>query len=175
MDARLAPVSDLPRYSFSQPPDQAQQVPILQWSSKSFVSRWSATAEATLQWDLTTRDGQFVRGTLTNPLDVKLSDCLLAFGRYAYAVGELEPGATISVGPNLLDTTELETQLTYKQVVRDEENPSTWNRPRPTTKAAWTPAASSARCCSTMPPEASATSACWAATKATSTSPTRSN
>jgi len=96
-------------------------VPIQVWSTKAFVSRWSAAQfeagralEARLE-----DDAGYVAGTVTNRLDVPLEDCLLAFGRWVYRLQTLEPGETVELDP-LSDPRPLEAELTGRKVSEED-------------------------------------------------------
>jgi hypothetical protein len=75
-----------------------QGVPIPVWSSKSFTARWLAQCPGPIDATLTD-EGRVPRGTVTSRLDFPLSGCLLAYDRYVYDLGTLEPGQPIEIGP----------------------------------------------------------------------------
>ncbi len=67
-------------------------MPIRVWSSRSFTARWMApAADPGVQADLA-EDEQLLLGTITNNLDFPLSNCILAYGRWAYELGTIGAG-----------------------------------------------------------------------------------
>ncbi len=96
-----------------------RQVPIQVGATKSFTVRWSATASPMIEATLHEEDTQPV-GTISSRLPVRLTDCMLVFGRYAFDLGDLEPGDTVVVGPRL-PRRNLHAWLTGWHYVRGEE------------------------------------------------------
>jgi hypothetical protein len=87
-------------YSFTSNLEVLQNVPLQIRTTKSFTGRWFAEAQKnlkTMEADLTF-DGQVLEGTLHNPLDFPLENCLLAQGRRAIEIPRIGPGETIRVG-----------------------------------------------------------------------------
>jgi hypothetical protein len=102
----FAPQSDTDRENPR--PMTMQNVPIQVWSSKSFTARWTKPADSqppAIAFNLRRR-GDRIQGTLRNPMDVALKDCLLVFraqggsGRrpQVVAIPELKAGQTHSIG-----------------------------------------------------------------------------
>ncbi|OHB86521.1 MAG: hypothetical protein A2V98_15435 [Planctomycetes bacterium RBG_16_64_12] len=106
-------------YDFSGRLDALAGVPIPIWSTKSLTGRWSARADAGFEGRLVEEDG-LPRGTITNSLGFPLTDCLLAYGSYAYELGTLEPGEPVRVGPNRRRR-ELKSLLTGRRIIFNKE------------------------------------------------------
>jgi len=87
-------------------------VPLAKWSSQSFVARWEMDRQAAdshgLNASLTATIDRRLRGTMVNRLDSPLTDCVLLFDRWAYPLGTLTPGKSVS-----LDRAEWQTIDTY--------------------------------------------------------------
>ena len=94
------------RYSAAPGLEAIQGVPIPVWSSKSFTARWTAQSQPGAVETLLVEEGRVPRGTVTNRLDFPLVDCILAYDRYLYDLGTLEPGRPVEIGPTTR-TTEL--------------------------------------------------------------------
>jgi hypothetical protein len=120
-------------YEVSGPLDALSNVPVQIWSTKSLTGRWIvqsdaavkarlaeiAKTDAGLKGRLAEEDGLPV-GTITNVFSFRLSDCVLAYGKHAYELGPVEPGAEVRVGPGLRRRV-LKSLLTDRQSVFDEE------------------------------------------------------
>jgi hypothetical protein len=92
------------RRTYEYAPDAAglQGVPIQVWSTKSFTASWQAKLAAKpplvvaeLQWDKEHRTG--LSGTITSNLPVVLKDVALFYDNEYYKLGDLAPGATVSL------------------------------------------------------------------------------
>ena len=112
------PVNVRQPYAFSPQLDAISEIPIQVWATKSLTARWHGPAAAVPDTRLADEDGVPV-GTVVNTLDFPLEDCLLAYGRWAYQLGTLEPGQAARVGP-MIPRRELRTLLTGRKLVRDE-------------------------------------------------------
>ena len=113
------PVTWRARYDFSADLDALEGVPVQVWSTKSFTARWTAPAGVCLEADLAEQDS-LPSGTITNTLGFPLTQCLLAYGNWAYDLGTIEPGRTVRVGGNL-KRRELKTLLTGRKLIFDED------------------------------------------------------
>ncbi len=119
MDPTAAsPINVRRPYDFTPDLSAVVDTPIQVWGSKSFTSRWHGSTEAVPKATLADEDGVPV-GTIINTLDFPLEDCLLAYGRWAYQVGTLDPGQAARVGP-MISRRELRTLLTGRRFVREE-------------------------------------------------------
>lgn len=107
------------RYDFAPQLDRLVGVPIQVRSTKSLTARWTAPADAYPKAQLHDEDRLPV-GTITNSLPVALTECLLAYGTWAYELGTLEPGETVQVGP-MLRRRELRSLLTGRRMFFDKE------------------------------------------------------
>lgn len=113
-----SPVNVRQPYTFSPDLDALAETPIQVWATKSLTARWHGPAAAVPETQLVDEDGVPV-GTVINTLEFPLEDCLLAYGRWAYQLGTLEPGQAARVGP-MIPRRELRTLLTGRKLVRDE-------------------------------------------------------
>jgi hypothetical protein len=107
-------------YAFAPKLDAMSEVPIQAWSTKSFTARWLATAPSTISANLTLVD-DVPTGTVKNTLGVPLSDCLLAFGTWAYRLGDLPPGGTFTLSVDA-PRSELKTVLTGRRYVQEDKS-----------------------------------------------------
>ena len=108
-------------YDFSPKLDRLAGVPIQVGSTKSLTARWTAPAapaEIYLEASLREEDN-LPNGTITNRLDFPLSQCLLAYGNWAYDLDTIAPGETVRVGPSL-KRRELKTLLTGRKLIFDK-------------------------------------------------------
>lgn len=87
--AAVAPLFDEP-YEIGAGQGSVSGAPLGVWSSKAFVSRWQSTSAA-IRSDLSESGGR-LRGAVSNPLETKLSECILLFGNSAWPIGTLAPG-----------------------------------------------------------------------------------
>jgi hypothetical protein len=109
-------------YGFAPGLDAVHDVPVPVWSTKSFTSRWIAKVAATdvaVEADLTLEE-ELPRGTITNTLDFPLEECILVYDRWAYKLGTLEPGQSVTIG-EAGRRSELKTLLTGRKMVMDEK------------------------------------------------------
>jgi hypothetical protein len=98
-------------YAFQ--PDLAAMsgVPIQVWSTKSFLVHWKQpiatdAGQPYLASDLQSTTEHDLNGSVTNSLDVPLTECLLIYGlardegaeAWSYAIDRIEPGATVLLG-----------------------------------------------------------------------------
>lgn len=115
-------------YDFSRELSQMDRVPIPVWSTRSFTARWSAQAKVGLEADLVD-EGSSLRGTITNQLGFVLSDCTLAYDRYAYQLGTLKPGADRAVRIDAtVERSGLRTWLTERKFLTDEKRLSYYEK-----------------------------------------------
>jgi hypothetical protein len=111
-------------YRFSSGLETLTGVPIPIWSTKSFTARWTSPAAAFVVPEAKlVEEDRVPTGTLTNPFDFPLHDCLLAYGNWVYELGEsgtVEPHQTVTIGPMLMRR-ELRTFLTGRKTVLDDD------------------------------------------------------
>jgi hypothetical protein len=108
------------QYEIAPALDAMRDVPIPIWSTKSLTARWTAPVEIGVKAELGVED-QLPVGTITNGYDFPLSDCVLAYDRWAYELGAIEPGETVRVGP-LLRRRGLKSLLTGQKLVFEEKD-----------------------------------------------------
>jgi len=98
-------------YTFKPDLTAISNVPIQVWSTKSFLVHWKHTAAPKLESvylnaDLQSTTRHDLNGSVTNSLDIPLSDCLLVYGlerdegaeAWSYSLGSVEPGQTVLLG-----------------------------------------------------------------------------
>ena len=108
-------------YEFTADLDQMLGVPIQVWSSKAFTARWTADTDLDLDYELQRVSGGELVGSVTNTFDVSLDNCLLAYDRWAWTLGTMEPGQTVTIGPGV-ERSELQTKLTGRRLEMDSGN-----------------------------------------------------
>ena len=106
-------------YRFSPALDATLGAPIPVWSTKSFASRWRCQASPRLEWSLTSGVDGVAAGRITSRLDAPLTDCFLVSGRWAYKIGELAPGQTVSIRPG--EQRDLQAVLKDFKIVKKEK------------------------------------------------------
>ncbi|MBN2578442.1 MAG: hypothetical protein JXB10_05575 [Pirellulales bacterium] len=109
-------------YFFSPDLKELEKVPVQVWSTKSFTGRWftkTGNEPVALEADLSDND-LTLQGTLRNPLTFPLTDCLLAYDRWAYEIPRIEPGESVRIGAET-SRSELNNLLTGRHMVA--ENP----------------------------------------------------
>ena len=107
-------------YAFSERLDSLSEVPMQVWSTKSLTARWTAPIDPLVEARLVNEDAVPV-GTVSNSLDVPLTECLLAYRHHAYELGTIGPGQSVGVGPTLRRR-ELKSLLTGQQIVLDDKD-----------------------------------------------------
>ncbi|MCS7305049.1 MAG: hypothetical protein NZ602_08095 [Thermoguttaceae bacterium] len=85
-------------YEWSARADQLLELPVHVWSSRVLLARWWAQSRTWPKAELIDRD-QLPEGTLTNTLPISLEQCILAYGRWGYALGRLDPGQSVAIEP----------------------------------------------------------------------------
>jgi hypothetical protein len=84
----------------SQPPGGSERLEGLRipiWSTKCLTARWFGPSPALAESDLVPVGSDRLAGTVTNRLDVAMTDVIVAYGRHVYMLGVLAPGATVRV------------------------------------------------------------------------------
>ena len=121
MNPRTAsPVLWTEPYTFGRDLTTLEGMPISIWSTRSFTGRWHGMAETVLASRLQ-QEAHAPAGTITNSYDFPLTDCLLAYKRWVYEIGTLEPGQTARVGI-MSRRKELKTLLTGRRAVFDTQS-----------------------------------------------------
>ncbi len=119
MDPRANPAFWRQGYAFSPALEEMTGVPIAVWSSKSITARWRDVTESVPQGTFV-RDARTLSGSFTNTADYPLQDCILAFERWVYRLGDVAPGETVEVGTGT-ERSELKSLLNERKLVRDKE------------------------------------------------------
>jgi hypothetical protein len=78
-------------YDCSPTRNQLENVPIPVWSSKMFTARWGMSADMPIEGQLSEAAGQLLRGTVSNPLDLELTDCVMLYADWAYPLDKVRP------------------------------------------------------------------------------------
>lgn len=110
-------------YEYSPDLDALRDVPIPVWASKSLTARYSAESELNIGTDFALDFTGELVGTLTNSLSLPLSDCVLAYERFAYDLKRIEPGQTVEIGHRTLRV-DLSTILNGRRLDFDAEKKS---------------------------------------------------
>ena len=106
------------QYAISPGLDEVIGAPIQVWSTKSFSGRWSAASETPLVEAHLADEDRLPVGKVVNRLGFPLSQCMLAYDRWAYELGTLAPNQAAEIGPSTRRT-ELKTLLTGRKLVFD--------------------------------------------------------
>lgn len=131
LSSRQVQLADVEPY-FASPPSvtthssRLEQLPLQSASSKSISGRWTAKATGVSKCDL--RMGQYglLAGTVSSPIDVPLSQCLLVYGEWLYRIDKLSPGQPVSI--DRISPLNLEARLTQKMVVGEKDVSTPWNQ-----------------------------------------------
>jgi hypothetical protein len=107
------------QYSIAPELDRLDGEPIQIGATKSLTARWTAPADVVPKAEIRSEDRLPV-GEITNTLDFALTDCVLAYGNWAYELGTIGPGQSVQVGP-MLKRRELRTLLTGRKVVFEKD------------------------------------------------------
>ena len=104
-------------YDFSRNLDGLDRVPIASWSTKAFMSRWSASGTGQIEAHLS--DERKLVGTLTSHLDTALTDAVLIYDRWAYPLRRLEPAQHVDISE--LDPQTVDTYFRHVTVVGERD------------------------------------------------------
>ncbi|HEY2837634.1 MAG TPA: hypothetical protein VGJ26_00685 [Pirellulales bacterium] len=86
-------------YTFTPQLDAVKGAPIQVWSTKGFLGRSSYSSTPTVTADLTMDTSRVPAGEIRNGLDEVLVDCLLLSDRWAFSLGAIKAGETITLKP----------------------------------------------------------------------------
>jgi hypothetical protein len=93
-------------YDYSARLDRIEHLPIAVWSSRALVGRWWRQGSGAIEANLAD-DGRLV-GSISNRLDVPLTNAVLIYDKWAYVIREFAPGRQIDlefdVDPQTVDT-----------------------------------------------------------------------
>jgi hypothetical protein len=95
-------------------------------SAKSLAAVWSADVTLPKQKKLVLDRYGLLAGEFTHPLDVPLSECLLAHGEKLYRLGSLAPGQGVQMAD--LPPLNLEARLTQRRVEQTKDVATPWER-----------------------------------------------
>jgi hypothetical protein len=76
-------------------------MPVQVWSTKSLVSRYEGQTDRVVEAQLAPDGGGLVEGSLTNDTGVRLADCRLLHGAWAWKLGALGDGETKAIDPSV--------------------------------------------------------------------------
>lgn len=98
-------------YTFSSDLAEMKQLPVQVWSTKTISARWSAHVEQVIKATLHRTGDELLGGQLVNSTGVRLDDCLLLYGKWAYRLGPIAEGATVTMDHSIQPRT-VRTSLT---------------------------------------------------------------
>lgn len=107
---------------------ELESVPIQVASTKTFFGRWSGALEKRERGELILDSrSNSLSGSIINPLDVKLTNCVVLYGSWAYVVeDELEPGASIDIERDTIERT-LDAFLTRRRRNAGRDETKEWD------------------------------------------------
>jgi hypothetical protein len=76
-------------------------MPVQVWSTKSLVSRYEGETDRVVDSQLSRDRDDLVEGSLTNDCGVRLSDCRLLYGTWAWKLGAIGDGETKTIDPSV--------------------------------------------------------------------------
>lgn len=105
-----------------------ERMPIHTASSKTFLARWWASLDSVPLGELSKDPlDDSLRGELTNPLDVELSDCVVLFGNWAYRLDRhLAAGETVRIDEVMTEKT-IGGFLNDRRVIESQDVPTPWD------------------------------------------------
>ncbi len=106
-------------YGFTADLDAMRSVPIQVWSTKSIMGRWHGTCDVFPQARLGLED-DMLDGRITNTLDFPLYKCMVAYDRWVYEFGTIEPGQTVRI-KDARSMKSLKTLLTGRRTVPSDD------------------------------------------------------
>ncbi|MBN2291485.1 MAG: hypothetical protein JXM70_03610 [Pirellulales bacterium] len=106
-------------YGFSPDLDAMLGVPIQVWSTKSIMGRWHAECKDFPRAKLSL-DSEMLAGRITNTFDFPLEKCILAYDRWVYEFGTIDPGETVRI-KDAKTTQSLKTLLTGRRTVQSDD------------------------------------------------------
>ena len=72
-------------------------MPVQVWSTRSLMHRWLGDVGDSLETDLAWNEDRLVEGSITNEFGIKLENCYLLAGDWAWRLGTLNKGETLSI------------------------------------------------------------------------------
>ncbi len=103
-----------------------EQLPIHTASTKGLIARWEAHGAVGEVGQLTANRQDLLQGTVTNPLDVELSNAWVFFGNWAYPIdGRFGPGETFQLGGK--SPLDLSWLLARRRIVGTRDEGGSWN------------------------------------------------
>lgn len=91
--------------------ERIDDLPVEQWSTKSLMARWTGDVGPTIDAQLHPRGDNELEGRVTNRTGVRLEDCVLVRGNWAYKLPPLDDGAE-AVVDDALPNVSIRTMLT---------------------------------------------------------------
>ncbi len=107
-------------YRFSPELDATLGVPIPVWATKSFTGRWRCRAAPGVEAQLTAGEDNVAEGRLTSQLSDTLTGSVLVCGRWAYLLGDIEPGQSLLIRPG--EQRDLQAVLKDFKLIKEEEH-----------------------------------------------------
>ena len=109
-------------YNYERGYSQLSNTPIPVWSSRSFTSRWlDRNEDPLLEFKITVGSNGIPSGEVRNNSGIDLTNCLIAYGRWAYTLDRLEAGQAIQLSSLQGALDELRDELNDRRDVYDEE------------------------------------------------------
>ncbi len=85
-------------YSYNSTRSKMAGLPVQVWSTKTISARWSAQVDSpTITTELQPTVDQLLVGQFTNATGAELEDCMLLYNRWAYHIGPVADGTTITI------------------------------------------------------------------------------
>ncbi len=85
-------------YSFGESLASIQGMPVQVWSTKTITARWTAPIGEPLQATLRRSGEELLQGSIVNHSELFWHGAILLYGRWAYPLGRLTPGASLAIG-----------------------------------------------------------------------------
>lgn len=128
LGARQIALSSAEPYRVFPPGQDAElnAVPLQTASSKSLSGRWWSTLSRPIDLRLERDEYGLLRGELRNPLDVALTECLVAYEERLYRLGSLQPKQSVLL--ERLSPLNLEARLTQRTIVRAQDISTPWQQ-----------------------------------------------
>ncbi len=104
-----------------------EEFPIHTASTKGWLARWEVDAVVGATGQLTASRQELLQGTVTNPLEVELSNAWVFFENWAYPLeGRLAAGETVRLGDR--PPLDLSWQLARRRIIGTRDEGTAWSR-----------------------------------------------